>query len=482
MLGSGEAEVDALSALENLHRVARFMMVQHPLDAEEMALVIPEVVDVLTSGDGAVKLIDKYGRAEFIVVRQGQRRTLKELPPDFEGGVTEARVEVREPRLRPALNALAERLRKLSLDVYEQAKIPALLGALATYDEEEDRNTADLVSLTNAFTLKLSAEQWSSSEDIRQAYGDGIKIIGDAFLRMMLPGDVAAEASAAAWLFANSPDPGLVIDVAIPGARAMLGPPPDKPSMPVLSARMIIEALNAIGGVGCDISWRISRGLQRSADEVLRAADEADDFLHFHRHLHRAFLSYRTAQFLLTATMESLDGDRCAVDVADVRKRRDISEEKRVIIVNSLLTSALDRPFSPNLTWLQRWEEWLASLRVLPLSAATDSIDDYYLRLMFPERIRKIAESCTNLDHGRSDRRVLDREMRTARAISIGPSDVGSFPVQAASLRARIARELRRAGSADAALEWSRSAGPYMDTIDALLAALEAEASPGDPD
>lgn len=479
---SDERRFEALSVLENLQRVARFMMLQHPLDAEEMAVFVPEVVEVLRAGDGAVKLIDRHGYIDFIVVRQGQRRTLKELPPDFDGKVIEARKEVTEPILKPQLDSLAKRLLQLDPELHAMAEVPALLGALVTYDEQEDESTADLVLLTNVINFGLSSEQWSNPELIRECYENSLDSIGDAFARMVLPGDVAADARATAYLLANSPDPGIIIDAVAPGARALLGLPPEKPIMAVLSPGMIVKALNSCWGIGCDISWRISRGLQRYAEETLHKADEAEDFLQFHRLLHLSFLSYRTSQLLLDAALDASSGDRRAVDLTDIRNRRDISEEKRVIIANALLMSVLeDRPSTPNLTRLMEWEKWLAALRFLPLSAALNDIDDSYLQLRFPERIRKIAESCTRLDHAPSDRKVLDRAMRTAKAISVTPSDSGQFPVQVASLGARITRELRRTGSADAASEWSRMGGPDMDGLDKTLSALEAYTPPPSP-
>jgi hypothetical protein len=473
-----ERRFEALSVLENLQRVTRFMMLQHPLEAEEMAAVVPEVIDVLQAGNGAVKLIDRHGRTDFIVVQQGQRRTLKELPKDFAGKVTEARIEVAEPILRLQLDSLAKRLLQLDPKLHAMAEVPSLINALAAYDEQEDRVIADLTLLTNVINFGLPSEGWSDPELIRQCYENSLDSIGDAFVRMVLPGDVAADARATAFLLANSPDPGIIIDAVTPGARALLGLPPEKPIMSVLSPGMIVKAMNSFWGTGCDISWRISRGLQRYAEETLRGADEADDFFQFHQLLHLGFLSYRTSQFLLDAALDARGGDRCAVDLVDVRNRRDISEEKRVIIANALLASAVDRPSSPNLTRFMEWEKWLAALRFLPLSAALNDIDDHYLRLLFPERIRKIAETCTRLDHAPSDRKILDRAMRTAKSISMTPSDTGQFPVQVASLGVRITRELRRTGSADTASEWARMGGPDMDTLNETLSALEAYKPP----
>jgi hypothetical protein len=215
--------------------------------------------------------------------------------------------------------------------------------------------------------------------------------------------------------------------------------------------------------------------LQRYGAEVLSQADEADDFLEFHRLLHRAFLSYRTSQYILDAILAAPNHARNAVDMVDVVRLRDIAEEKRAIIGSVLVSSAVDRPFVPNITRLYRWEQWLAEIRSQSLSAALDDVDSYYLRLFYPERIRKVAEACTRLDHAPANPQVLNRAMRTAESISLTPVSAVSFPVQIASLGIRISRELRRAGSEEAALEWWRTGGSQAVALDNALSALEAD-------
>jgi hypothetical protein len=473
-----ERKSDALSILENLHRVARFMMLEHPLDAEERATVPPEVATVILAGHGAVKGISKWG-TEYIVVDHGRRRTLRELPPDFSGDVIEARKVVIEARLRPELDTLASRLLELDPELYVQGGVQSILDALATYDDEESREVADLVLFTNSLRPGLGPILGRNSEDMRRWYEDSTESTGDAFLRMVLPGDVAAYHRAAAWLLASSPDPGLIIDLVMPGMRELTSDDSSdtKPTIPIMAPQWIIEALNVTSGEGYKISWHISRAMQRYASDALDQADKAEDFLEFHKLLHRAFLSYLTSQVLLKSVLvlDAHNSGRYAVDIPDVRRLKDISEEKRAIISSALLSSAVDQPFIPNITRLYRWEQWLAELRGRSLPAALDDIDNYYLHLILPERIRKVAEICTRLDHALANQQVLDFAMRAAATISLTPANTGSFPVQAASLGIRIARELRRMGSEEAALEWWRMSGPQAATLDGILSALEAD-------
>jgi hypothetical protein len=459
-----ERKSEALSILENFHRVARFIMLEHPSGADERAVVIPEVATTILAGHGAVKIINKSGSADFIVVTHGQRRTLAELPPGFSGDVIEVRREVTEAPLRSELDTLARRLLHLDPESYVQGGVPSILDALATYDNEESRKAADLVLLTNSLKSGLGADQGRQPEDIRRWYEESTESIGDAFLKMVLPGEVAAYARAGAWLLAGSPDPRLIIDLVAPGMLELTinNSSGANMIMPVVAPEVVIDALNSTSGEGYKISWHISRALQRYAADTLGEADKAQDFLEFHRLLHRAFLSYRTSQLLLNAAVGVHRGGKHVVDLADIRKLLDISEEKRAIISSALLSSAVDRPYVPNITRLYRWEQWLASLRRLSLSAALDDIDDLYLRLIFPERIRKLAETCTRLDHAIGNQQVLDRAMRAAETISLTPTSAGSFPVQVASLAIRIARELRRIGDLSA-LEVDPAVIPFWD-------------------
>jgi hypothetical protein len=181
--------------------------------------------------------------------------------------------------------------------------------------------------------------------------------------------------------------------------------------------------------------------------------------------LAEAFIVYRTAQVLLGRTASVLDevsGLGRSLDEEALRVL-DYCEEMRVLIGNSFLTAALDRPNSPNITLPWRWEEWLSELATTPMREALNEVDDRYLRLLFPEPFRMAAEMCVRLDHAPHDRKTLATAIRSAKGLSFDvPRPVRPFP--ASSLTMRIYRGLRAEEPIEAA-EWWRASGEYTATL-----------------
>jgi hypothetical protein len=475
-----ERRLRALSTLERLHRVTRFLMLEHPTKAEEYAVVVPELVTILRAGHGAVKLIDSQGHGEYVVVDRGRRQTLRTLPAGYTGTVPEVAVTVTDPQLRPHLTKLAEQLEQLDRNLYESAGVQALIDIVDAYSAG-DSDVTDAVVLARALPSGSTMDRLGSADVVRSWAKEALMSVADAFVKMILPGDVAAWARATLWLLVQSPDPHVLLRAVVPSEvqaadlAASIGIPSP---VPLLRPELVVEALDHAAGAGSDHASRVGRGLQKHTNAVLRGADQANDYLTFHRQLHIAFLMNRSAFILFEAAL-TFDGSRSApypIDRDDLRARRDACEERRVIIANALLTAAIDRPASPNLTEFSRWEQWLAALRFLPLSRAIDDVDDTHLRLLFPERLRRIAEACVRLDHAPGDERELTRALRAAQDVSVLPrkDDHRLLLMQSISLRVRIAREFRRSGQWQAFDRWWLPQVFEATELDKTLTALEA--------
>ncbi|MFD0633634.1 hypothetical protein ACFQ9X_20785 [Catenulispora yoronensis] len=167
----------------------------------------------------------------------------------------------------------------------------------------------------------------------------------------------------------------------------------------------------------------ITRALRTNGDRLRRQADGARDFLDFHRKLHLALLSYIASLRMSSSLLASPAKDRLPPNrLNELRDIRDSTEEMRVIIGNSLLSSALDRPFSPDLTRMDRWEPWLSHTTTQDLNTALNNLDDLYLRLIFPRFIQRIAEECIRLDHPTPTTDPLPRALHEAERLGLAPT------------------------------------------------------------
>ena len=147
----------AAQLLGKIKRLTRFLMVEHPKEAEVRTLLVelPQVAEAVSKGNGVVRMEAPGEAPQYVVVQNGMRY-LSSKPPDW---VREEDLKVTrippaqdvEPVLFPQLQEACRQLQAVSPKIYEEWNVQQILESVsAYYGPEGMRDGLELVKLSSA--------------------------------------------------------------------------------------------------------------------------------------------------------------------------------------------------------------------------------------------------------------------------------------------------------------------------------------------
>jgi hypothetical protein len=402
-----------------LRRLACFLLAESPAEAEANARVPPEVLDVLTRGNGVIRFEGPLGDSHYMIVRNGTRYLTSERPDDVDEG------EIRSVRLaRGGPRNLLRRFRRASRRLHEAD--PLLHKAFrfeeigCAIDAEFPRGSAAaLLRTVRPFLLLAGPEapappaDLADSDEQASAWLDvAIKYLKREYALNRVAGDTVREILAALLYLRLSPDPARRIDLhrqatgfgalVVPGTPSRWLPSPHLEGYLLSPGLTVSEALIP--------ARQLAIFLTRSADEQRRAASGLPMMEQFHGQLFGALLGYRVAQevfAVIERVLSPVPADVIPprlVNREELRARARHCEEMRVHIAGSLATAAGVRTSALDLWSRASLRDYLTWLAGVPLLSAERDITDLALRLYIPDVVRVWLKGWLWMFHPGSDR------------------------------------------------------------------------------